>query len=76
MTGNCFLCFAECSLVCPHCGEWVCGEDHYQYHRRLTARQSDRPVAPGTPLQPDSLCQPFRIIHGDKVSQDWNYSLY
>ena len=69
MSGECFLCSAPCSLVCPHCGAWVCGDQHYQYHRRLTAREvGDSPVPPGSDLLPDKLCQPFKLILGDKVS--------
>ena len=65
--GRCFLCSAETSLVCPHCGDWVCGDQHYQYHRRLTAREAgDSPVPAGSELFPDKLCQPFKLIHGDK----------
>ena len=71
MSGECFLCGVPCSLVCPHCGEWVCGDQHYLYHRRLTAREADQPVPAGTPLQLDKLCQPFKIIHGDKVRRDF-----
>ena len=69
MVGCCFLCSAECSLVCPHCGAWVCGAQHYQYHRRLTAREAgDSPVPAGSDLLPDKLCQPFKLIQGDKVT--------
>ena len=32
-SGECFLCGEVTRLSCPHCGEWVCSDLHYQYHR-------------------------------------------
>ena len=62
--GQCFLCGSPCSQHCPYCGEHVCSQVHYEYHR--PAWEESRISDPVASMRDESLCQPFRLEYGDK----------
>ena len=66
--GDCYLCSERTSLQCPYCGEWLCCDTHYQYHRDVDI--IDAPlVTPGDKMmEDDGKCQPFKLKlkFGDK----------
>ena len=63
-TGPCFLCGSPCSHHCPYCGEHVCSQVHYEYHRPPGEQTK---IADSVPSSTDSSqCQPFRLKYGEK----------
>ena len=62
----CFLCGCVTNLRCPHCGEPVCGDTHYQYHRPPGASSSPL-MSAACDLTPDDdgQCQPYRLVTSD-----------
>lgn len=64
--GDCFLCSESTSLQCPYCGQWVCGDTHYQYHRDVDIIGAPLVKAGAELLEDDRKCQPFKLKFGDK----------
>jgi len=62
--GRCFLCSSPSSHHCPYCGEDVCSQVHYEYHRPVGEESRVSSTVPTSSDQ--TLCQPYRLLCGDK----------